>query len=462
MEDLSEVLKRLATRDSSEDNPYRDVEPDRESDDCPRCRGRGWFTPDVPVGDPAFGQVVTCGCQEDRVAQERQSRLLRYSNLASMERFTFGTLVPEGRGSDADVRRRFQEAYEAAVAYADRPEGWLALVGPHGAGKTHLAAAMGNRLIEQGQVVFFSHVPDLLDHLRSSFSPSSEVGYSDLFDQVKAAPILILDGIDSSSPTPWAQEKLRQVINHRFNTQMPTVMTCAGSLNALDPYIVSRMKTEGFSQVLELGDPAGLDRGRLGAIEPELLRRMTFDNFDVRGNGSNASQRASLEGAYKAARNFAASPEGWLTLLGDTGVGKTHLAVAIANEQIEKGKNVFFVPVPELLDHLRFTYSPESTVTYDDVLEDVKNAQLLVLDDLGREHSTHWATEKLYQIISHRYNSRAPTVITAVKDFAERSDPVGSRVNDPSLSLTAPIDAPDYRDGRRSSRRSRPATRRRA
>ena len=340
MEDLSEVLKRLATRDSSEDNPYRDVEPDRENDDCPRCRGRGWFTADVPVGDPAFGQVITCGCQEDRVAQERQSRLLRYSNLASMERFTFGTLVPEGRGSDADVRRQFQEAYEAAVAYADRPEGWLVLVGPHGAGKTHLAAAMGNRLIEQGQVVFFSHVPDLLDHLRSSFSPSSEVGYSDLFDQVKAAPILILDGIDSSNPSPWAQEKLRQVINHRFNTQMPTVVTSAGSLNALDPYIASRMKTERLSHVLELGDPDGLGRGRLGAIEPELLRRMTFDNFDVRGNGSTRQPDGQpRREPTRPPVSFATGPEGWLTLVGDTGVGKTHLAVAIANEQIKKGKN---------------------------------------------------------------------------------------------------------------------------
>ena len=452
MEDLSEVLKRLATRDTSEDNPYRDVEPDRDDDGCPLCQGRGWFTPDIPVGDPAFGKVVTCACQEDRVARERQARLLRYSNLASMGRFTFGTVVPEGRGPDLDVRRRFKEAYAASVAFADRPEGWLVLAGPHGAGKTHLAASIGNRLIEQDQVVLFSHVPDLLDGLRSSFSPSSEVSYSDLFDLVKAAPVLILDGIDSNDPTPWAQEKLRQVVNHRFNTQMPTVVTCAGSLNALDPYIASRLRTEGLSRVLELGDSAGLRRRRLGAIEPEMLRRMTFERFDVRGNHPNDAQMRSLEGAYTAAVNFAADPDGWLTLLGDTGVGKTHLAVAIANEQIKKGTNVFFVLVPDLLDYLRFTYSPESTATYDDVLDEVKNASLLVLDDLGRENTTPWAAEKLYQIISHRYNSRASTVITAAKDFAKRSDPVASRVKDQPISQLVIMDAPDFRDGARRHR----------
>ncbi len=451
MEDLSEVLKRLATRDSSEDNPYRDSEPEteRKNEDCPYCRGRGWFTPDVPVGDPGFGRFVTCACQEDRVAIERRSRLLRYSNLASMGRFTFGTLVPEGRGPDIEVRRRFQEAYEAAVAYADRSKGWLVLTGPHGAGKTHLAAAIGNRLLEQDQVVLFSDVPDLLDHLRASFSPTSEVGYSDLFDLVKAAPILILDGIDGINPTPWAQEKLRQVVNHRFNTQMPTVATCAGSLNALDPYIASRMSTEGLSRVLELGDPSGPGRRRLGAIEPEMLLRMTFDSFKVSGNHLDNSQRKSLEDALNAAKRFAKRTKGWFTLFGGTGVGKTHLAVAIANEQMKNGKEVFFVPVSDLLDHLRFTYSPESTVTYDHLLEEVKNAPLLVLDDLGREHSTPWAAEKLYQIISHRYNSRALTVITATEEFAGRNDPIASRVKHHSeregVGAYVPIEAPDYR-----------------
>ena len=51
-------------------------------------------------------------------------------------------------------------------------------------------------------------------------------------------------------------------------------------------------------------------------------------------------------------------------------------------------------------------------VTYDSVFDELKNTPLLILDDLGREHSSPWAEEKLYQIMVHRHEARLPTVIT--------------------------------------------------
>ena len=56
-----------------------------------------------------------------------------------------------------------------------------------------------------------------------------------------------------------------------------------------------------------------------------------------------------------------------------------------------------FTFVPDLLDHLRATYSPNSPVQYDQLFEQVKSTPLLILDDLGAETSTPWAKEKLYQ-----------------------------------------------------------------
>ena len=471
MEDLSDVLKRLATRNTSEDSPaegrssnggpeYDD--PGEQSEPCPRCGGRGWYTSDVPVGHPEFGTIVTCDCQQDRLEKERTGRLLRYSNLGHLTRYTFESLKGDGRAGDADSQESFRAATELAREYAEEPSGWLVIKGPHGAGKTHLAAAIGYRRIEKGEVVFFVHVPDLLDHLRSTFSPTSETSYSELFEQVRTTALLILDGLGVHGTTPWAEEKLRQILGYRFNGRLPTVVTTATELAEIDPFIASRLRDPQESRIVELGSATPEPGPRLGRLEPAMLSRMTFEKFDVRGNKPDAAKRGSLEAAFQAAKAFAADPDGWLTLLGDTGVGKTHLAVAVAAELLSRGGSVFFAFVPELLDHLRYTFRPDSTITYDRLFEEVKGAPLLVLDDLGKERSSPWAVEKLYQIIVHRHNARLPTVITTMVDFTRERDPIASRVQDPSIGQLVSMDAPDYRHKGRRPPPSRRGTQTRA
>ena len=462
MEELSEVLKRLGTRSISADSVGLDqTGPGEEEEPCPRCGGRSWITADVPVGHPAFGQYETCECQQQTLDDERYDRLLRYSNLGLLARFTFETLKADGTSDEPESRKLFSEAYGAAVEFCENPSGWLVFSGPNGSGKTHLAAAIGNSCIDRGLLAFFAHVPDLLDHLRATFGPANDIAYSDLFELVKTTPLLILDGLGSHSATAWAEEKLGQVINHRYNAELPTVVTMSVPMDALDPYLLARLKAPGFSRmvVLRSGPPAvGLT---LGTVPSQMLQRMTFDKFDVRGNNPNASQRSSLEAAHMAARSFASDPDGWITLIGDTGVGKTHLAVAIAAEQMEQGRSVFFAFVPELLDHLRYTFSPESTVTYDRLFQEVKNTPMLILDDLGKERSNPWAVEKLYQIIVHRHNARLPTVITSMARFTDEHDPISSRLRDPYVNLPVEIDAPDYRNRERSPKRTRRTSTRR-
>ena len=457
MENLGDILKRLGTtRSVSQDDLPPDLLEGSEngSGDCEVCGGRGWFTPDVPAGHADFGQVVTCQCQRDQLARERSARLLRYSNLGHLTRFTFETLSPDGRTEDAEDIRVFREAYETTTRFAEQPEGWLVITGPHGSGKTHLAAAVANHCIETGKAVFFVHAPDLLDHLRAGFAPTAENSYSDLFEQVTNTPLLVLDGLGTQSSTPWAQEKLRQIVNHRYNAELPTIVTSATGLDEIDPYIRTRLEAPGLSRIVPVKAKDSGPVHQQGRLDPELVRRMTFKTFGVRGNNPSAAQRASLEGAFQSAKNFAADPHGWLTLFGETGVGKTHLAVAIAVERMDQGLPVWFAFVPELLDYLRYTFTPDSRVTYDRVFDDVKNTELLVLDDLGREHSSPWAQEKLYQIIVHRHNGRLPTVITSTLDFAEQTGPISSRVRDPYVGQLVRIDAPDYRIGERRGRRA--------
>ena len=78
----------------------------------------------------------------------------------------------------------------------------------------------------------------------------------------------------------------------------------------------------------------------------------------------------------------------------------------------------------------------------------MRNASLLVLDDLGTENATPWATEKLFQIINYRYNQRRPTIITTNRDF-DRMDPrIASRIKDTAICSHIFIDAKDYRERR--------------
>ena len=456
MENLADILKRLSATRQASNGAARDTvgEPpappvaERDANACRVCGGRGWYTPEVVVGHPDFGQVITCQCQQQRLSDERLGRLLRYSNLGHLTRFTFDTLNPNGISEDEESRSMFATACRAAAEYAENPNGWLVLVGPNGSGKTHLAAAIANHCIKSEQVTFFMHVPDLLDHLRATYAPTSELTYSDLYAQVVEAPLLILDGIGAHSSTPWAEEKLQQVINHRFNAELPTVVTTARDLAELDPYIRSRLETGGLSRIATTGRHHRPKARDLGRIPPEMQRNMTFETFDVRGNNPRAGEQASLQRALLDAVKYANNPNGWLTLFGATGVGKTHMAVAIANAQLDDSKPVFFAFVPELLDYLRAAFAPDSRLRYDSIFDEVKNTPLLILDDFGQEHTSPWAEEKLYQIIVHRHNNRLPTVITSMQDFTESdfgSSPFISRIRDTSIGQLIRIDAPDYR-----------------
>jgi len=178
---------------------------------------------------------------------------------------------------------------------------------------------------------------------------------------------------------------------------------------------------------------------------------MTFDKFDWRRVNLPREERENLKEAYRLALDFAKSPDGWVVLQGVSGCGKTHLAVAIANYRLEAGELVLFQVVPDLLDHLRSTFEPESEVSYDQLFESVKNTPLLILDDFGVQSTTPWAREKLYQVINHRYNARLAMVITTRCSLDEIDAPISSRFVDSKISTLFHILAPDYYQGYKRS-----------
>lgn len=153
----------------------------------------------------------------------------------------------------------------------------------------------------------------------------------------------------------------------------------------------------------------------------------------------------ALAHAYCCARDFARGNLSWgnfLLLAGPTGVGKTHLAVAIAWEWFEDGFSVIFTRVDDLLDDLRRGYDDGS---YHKRLEAIRRCSLLVLDDLGAEQTKEWAGERIDRIVDWRYLGHMPLVVTTNAKSEDLAPRVASRLKDANCSLVVQIVAEDYR-----------------
>ena len=89
--------------------------------------------------------------------------------------------------------------------------------------------------------MYFAIVPDLLDHLRSTFNPDNPVTYDDVFEAVRTASLLILDDLGAHTTSSWAQEKLYQIFSYRYINELPTVITTNLNPADLDNRLASRL-----------------------------------------------------------------------------------------------------------------------------------------------------------------------------------------------------------------------------
>lgn len=186
-------------------------------------------------------------------AEQNQSEL---SNMRLYAHMTFQNFdlqqqsLPQQQA--ANLRRAAQEAHD----YAAKPQGWLVLSGLHGSGKTHLAAAIANHRQSTGQPVLLVTTADLLDYLRATFNPSSKQALDQRFQEIRTAPLLILDDLNLRTATQWAQEKLFQIIDYRYLAQLPTVITIfTEDLKNLDDRFESRFKDPRLCSVIQIAAP---------------------------------------------------------------------------------------------------------------------------------------------------------------------------------------------------------------
>jgi DNA replication protein DnaC len=397
---------------------------------CPHCHGLGYLRDDLPVGHPNFGKVRPCTCQIENLQMMRAAQLREDSNTEILAGKTFDTFLSEGVSPDPNIRATVRSAYERCRAFAEHPEKWLLLTGTYGCGKTHLAAAIANQCLALGKPVLFLNTPDLLDYLRETYAPSTTSTYSERFDEIRTAPLLVLDDLGTESPTNWAIEKLYQILNYRYNARLPTVITTNRELKDIDQRIASRLSDIEIVSNLEIR--ASDFRKNYVSLASDisslaLHRQQTFESFDHRADLTGETRQMFFN-AIRSAKEFAEEPSGWLVFVGPYGSGKTHLAAAIANRRAQLGKPVIFVTYQDLSDLFRTVGNRETDERNAKLLQEVKATELLVLDDLPSLSSAGYFREKFFQIFNYRFDAQLPTVVTTSLEEEELDPRIKSRI----------------------------------
>jgi DNA replication protein DnaC len=201
---------------------------------CPICHGIGFVRQDLPLDHPDFGRLQICSCRQKEASQAVYQKLYRLSNLDAFTHMTFESFNTQPHvGIGAQQLISLTSALNHATQFAKSLKGWLLLMGGYGTGKTHLAAGVANFAVSLGVPTLFLTVPDLLDWLRFSYD-SPESNFEERFEEIRNIKLLVLDDLGTQNATPWAEEKLFQILNYRYVNKLPTVLTTNQKLGEIE------------------------------------------------------------------------------------------------------------------------------------------------------------------------------------------------------------------------------------
>ena len=169
------------------------------------------------------------------------------------------------------------------------------------------------------------------------------------------------------------------------------------------------------------------------------LRHMTFAHFDYslfsdEKQGSNGlTFRENVHRIVAAAESFVEDiangrTVSGLLLQGYVGRGKTYLAASIANALVERDVDVRFIVVPDFLDELRATFDTSSMGSESELMNLIKTAPVLILDDLGAHNYTDWSIKTLFAILNYRINYELPIVVTTNLSVESMDELLGTRI----------------------------------
>ncbi|HTZ49882.1 MAG TPA: ATP-binding protein [Verrucomicrobiae bacterium] len=221
-----------------------------------------------------------------------------------------------------------------------------------------------------------------------------------------------------------------------------------------------------------------MDRARI----PKRYEHCDFESYATDladGRTWTVQHEQSLKQAKLLAQGFVRdypATEKGLLLMGPSGVGKTHLAVAALKDLIRRGHAGLFCDYRELLKEIQASYNPASESTEMGVLEPIRTVEVLLLDDVGASKPSAWVLDIIGLVLNTRYNEKRMTVLTtnypestpdvgATSPSGERikvkedalADRIGARMRSRLYEMckTVEVYAPDFRREARQAGRAR-------
>ena len=238
---------------------------------------------------------------------------------------------------------------------------------------------------------------------------------------------------------PGSAEKIRAVTQHSIDADKMLRQILADHGYPTDyldlHYTCTACNDTGYTH----GRPCKCLVHEIGRIGAEALNRQSplslcsFESFSLSYYSSlPTEQYQAMEQILSTCRSYAASfsPErsGSLVMLGDTGLGKTHLSLAIAGALLEKGFSVVYDSTGSLLHKMereQFRHGAEQQEDVSDLLQD---CDLLILDDFGTEFDYAFNRSAVYTLINSRTGSRKPVIVNTNLTVTEIRERYGDRV----------------------------------
>lgn len=213
---------------------------------CPRCKGAGWLRLDLPPTSHDFGKIVECKCG---IVAARRANVYQAASRIPVEYADLDLTTYPDQGI----------AFDVAEWWHDLPAPWLILIGDLGVGKTGLEIGLVKKALADGRSALFRPMVELLSDLRATYRTrdAQEPDEAALMRACKSVDVLALDDLGTERVTGWVQERLFEILNHRYNERRRTIIATNLGPAELEEHVGDRIvsRINGMGWIYQIVGP---------------------------------------------------------------------------------------------------------------------------------------------------------------------------------------------------------------